>query len=82
MKKTYNLVIATYNGNYLNSIRKKQNRNNTFKLNSVKCVLENIDQSLYNQITIVIAEEIDEQYIHKEYKKYLDSITEQTKLRL
>lgn len=73
-----NLIYATYNGNYSNSIRTKS----CLTLNNIKCVLENIDLKLYKQITVVIAEETEPKYINKYYDDYLKSLqdTEQIKI--
>jgi len=71
------LILATYNGNYKISERRRCN----FNINNIKCNLENINQDLFNKIIIVIKEETDNKYINLQYDKYLKNIIETDKIK-
>ena len=79
---TTNLVFATYNGNYENSIRHNINIDVNFKLNNIKCVLETIDTKIYDQITIVISEEHDIRNIDNQYDNYLKKLKNTDKIKI
>lgn len=72
------LIIATYNGNYKNSVREP----NKVFFNNIKCVLENTNLSLFKKIIIVVSEETNEMYINKLYDSYLRNIIQTDKLNV
>lgn len=70
------LIIATYNGNYLNSSRLP----NKVIFNNLKCLLENTNLNLFNKIIIVISKETEEKYINIKYNTYLESLQNTDKI--
>jgi hypothetical protein len=78
MDKTKALIVATYNGNYINSERICNN----FFINNIKCLLENIDEKMFDKIIIVISEEEKYEYINVKYNNYLNTLKNTDKVSI
>ncbi len=72
------LVIATYNGNYKNSVRLP---NQHFFYN-VQCTLENTNLDLFDKVIISVAEETNPEFINTGYNTYLKSLEESEKISI